>query len=282
MAADVDRQRCAAGLYEGPQPVELKCLPGATRYLRCKALAEWLLALVLMALAAPVVAVFACLIPLTSPGPAFYRQTRLGRHGRTYSIYKLRTMNHNCEGATGPVWATPDDPRVTRLGRFLRDTHLDELPQLWNVLRGEMGLIGPRPERPEIAAEIDRVMPGYRVRLLIRPGITGLAQMKLPADSDLDGLRRKLAQDLYYLRHMSPLLDLRVGLATVFHFLGTAATALSKALVRSCGHHAEGNAVDPAAALERRGNGSSAGGPLLIRPSQLPVSSTPAGEAKAA
>jgi len=196
---------------------------------------EWTLAFVLAVLTAPLVALLAIAVKLTSPGPAFYTQTRLGRFGRKYRIIKLRTMRHNCEANTGPVWSLPGDTRITGLGRLLRDTHLDELPQLLNVLRGEMSLVGPRPERPEITAKIERDIPNFRDRLLVRPGVTGLAQMRLPADTDLEGVRKKLAHDLYYVREVSFMLDFRIAFSTFCYFLGAAANALCKASVKSHG-----------------------------------------------
>jgi lipopolysaccharide/colanic/teichoic acid biosynthesis glycosyltransferase len=114
----------------------------------------------------------------------------------------------------------PGDPRVTRIGALLRTSHLDELPQLWNVLRGEMSLIGPRPERPEFVPELERELPGYWQRLLVRPGVTGLAQVQLPPDSDLTSVRRKLAHDLYYIRHLSAWLDVRLLVCTGLYALG--------------------------------------------------------------
>src|SRR5206468_10815773 len=135
------------------------------------------------------------LVRATSRGPAIFKQVRLGRGGRPYALYKIRSMAHDCERLTGPRWATAKDPRVTPLGRFLRRSHLDELPQLWNVIRGEMSLVGPRPERPEFVARLERQVPGYRERLGILPGITGLAQVQLPPDEDLDHVRRKVACD---------------------------------------------------------------------------------------
>src|SRR5207248_4660391 len=138
------------------------------------------------------------LVKLTSPGPMLYTQTRLGRRGRPFTIYKIRTMLHDCESLTGPQWSTPGDTRITRVGRWLRRTHIDELPQLWNVLRGDMSLVGPRPERPEFIPELENAIPFYRDRLLVRPGITGLAQVQLPPDTDMDSVRRQLAHDIYY------------------------------------------------------------------------------------
>jgi lipopolysaccharide/colanic/teichoic acid biosynthesis glycosyltransferase len=189
--------------------------------------AETVLALALFVMSAPLVLMLAVLVKLSSRGPAFYSQTRLGKGGRAFKLHKIRTMYHDCEKTTGPRWALPGDPRVTLLGRFLRSTHLDELPQLWNVLRGEMSLVGPRPERPEFLADLERAVPHYRDRLLVRPGVTGLAQVQLPADTDLASVRRKLAYDLYYIRHLNVWLDIRLMFCTgvrmfgvPFHVLG--------------------------------------------------------------
>jgi lipopolysaccharide/colanic/teichoic acid biosynthesis glycosyltransferase len=206
-------------------------------YLPIKCGMEWILACVLLAISSPLLLVLGALVRLTSPGPALYIQTRLGRSGRVYRIYKLRTMWHNAEARCGPVWASSDDVRVTRLGRFLRDTHLDELPQLWNVLRGEMALIGPRPERPELAARIAIELPTFYHRLRMRPGITGLAQMLLPADDPQDVeyrcVRRKLAHDLLYLRDVGPILDLKIAASTSFYFFGATIDAVRKKMLSS-------------------------------------------------
>jgi lipopolysaccharide/colanic/teichoic acid biosynthesis glycosyltransferase len=183
---------------------------------------EFAAALALFVLTLPVVLVAALLVKLTSRGPAFYWQTRLGRNGRPYTICKLRTMVHDCEKASGPRWATAHDPRVTPLGRFLRRTHIDEFPQLWNVLKGDMSLVGPRPERPEFVPHLERSVPHYHKRLLVRPGITGLAQVNLPPDTDLASVRRKLAYDLYYVRRLGPWLDLRLVLCTGLSLVGVA------------------------------------------------------------
>jgi lipopolysaccharide/colanic/teichoic acid biosynthesis glycosyltransferase len=189
-------------------------------YLRAKLLLDFALALLLALPALPVVLLAALAVKLTSRGPAFYSQRRLGRHGRPFTIYKLRTMIHNCESLTGPRWSMPGDPRITPVGWVLRHTHLDELPQLLNVLKGDMSLIGPRPERPEFVPELERALPAYRQRLQVRPGVTGLGQVQLPPDTDLGSVRRKLAHDLYYIRHLSPWLDLRLLVCTAFHALG--------------------------------------------------------------
>lgn len=189
-------------------------------YARYKQLAETTLALILLLPAVPVIFVAALVVKLTSRGPVFYMQRRMGLHGRTYTLYKIRTMFHDCERLTGPRWATVHDPRITSVGRWLRRLHIDELPQLWNILRGEMSLVGPRPERPEIAEHLERLIPGYRERLILRPGLTGLAQVQLPPDCDLASVRTKLAHDVFYVQNLSFLLDLRILLCTGSYVLG--------------------------------------------------------------
>ncbi|MGQ0634350.1 MAG: sugar transferase [Planctomycetaceae bacterium] len=183
-------------------------------YLPIKTTVDWSLACLLLILTGPVTLVAAILVKLTSRGPAFYSQMRLGKDGVPFRLYKLRTMVHNAEATTGPVWSTADDPRVTRLGRILRLTHIDEFPQLINVVRGEMSLVGPRPERPEFVSRLEWEISNYRSRLTVRPGITGLAQLRLPPDTDLESVQRKLVCDLYYVRHVNPWLDLQLLMAT--------------------------------------------------------------------
>jgi lipopolysaccharide/colanic/teichoic acid biosynthesis glycosyltransferase len=175
------------------------------------------MALVLMLLTAPLVLLAAVLVKLTSHGPVFYSQTRVGKGDRPFTIYKIRTMYHDCERLSGARWCRPGDARIMPVGRFLRRTHLDELPQLWNILRGDMSLIGPRPERPEFVPQLEAAIPRYRERLLVLPGVTGLAQVHLPPDTDLASVRRKLSFDLYYIKTLGPWGDLEVLLSTVFH-----------------------------------------------------------------
>ncbi len=170
--------------------------------------------------ALPIIAVLAVLVRVTSGTPAFYRQTRVGRHGKTYEMIKIRTMRQDAESETGPVWTEPNDPRVTFIGRILRAAHLDELPQLWNVVRGEMALIGPRPERPEFLALLASEIPGYMDRYAVLPGITGLAQINLPPDTDLDSVRRKLVLDMQYVTGANFWLDLRIFLCTITRLTG--------------------------------------------------------------
>ena len=219
-------------------------------YEGCRLGIEYLAAASLLAAAIPVISIAVLLIKLTSRGPAFYLQTRLGRYGRLYTIYKLRTMVTNCERYSGPCWAKTNDPRVTAIGRVLRKLHIDELPQLWNVLKGDMSLIGPRPERPEFLHELEKAVPQYRLRLLVRPGVTGLAQVQLPPDADLASVRRKLPYDLFYVRHSSPWLDLRIYLATVLHLISAPVPLRRGLLLLPHGEqlqvHAEASGADPA------------------------------------
>jgi lipopolysaccharide/colanic/teichoic acid biosynthesis glycosyltransferase len=189
-------------------------------YLPWKRAADFLCALVLLVAAAPLLLLTALLVKWTSSGPAFYTQRRLGRNGRPFTIFKLRTMQHDCESLTGPRWCVPGDPRVTPLGMFLRKTHLDELPQLLNVLWGDMSLVGPRPERPEFLPELEATFPRYRERLAVRPGITGLAQVQLPPDTDLTDVSHKLTCDIYYAQHVAFGLDVRLLGCTALYALG--------------------------------------------------------------
>lgn len=168
----------------------------------------------------PFILLSAALVRITSHGPAFYSQMRLGRNGKPYVIYKLRSMYHDCERYSGIRWSSKGDNRVTPVGRWLRKSHIDELPQLWNVLRGEMSLIGPRPERPELVGSLEKALPRYRERLLVKPGVTGLAQIQLPPDTDMESVRKKLVLDRVYVHNRSLWLDIRIYLATIVYLTG--------------------------------------------------------------
>jgi lipopolysaccharide/colanic/teichoic acid biosynthesis glycosyltransferase len=159
-------------------------------------------------------------VRLTSPGPGLYRQRRVGLHGKDFVIYKLRSMRQDAESLSGPVWASKRDSRITPIGAFLRWSHLDELPQIINVVRGEMCFVGPRPERPEIIDEIIYQVDGYADRLEAMPGITGIAQVNLPPDQDIDSVRRKVAADRLYIENANLWLDLRLALATLLRIIG--------------------------------------------------------------
>jgi lipopolysaccharide/colanic/teichoic acid biosynthesis glycosyltransferase len=153
-------------------------------------------------------------VRLSSPGPIFFSQTRVGYRGRLFTAYKFRTMRENAE-AQGAVWAAKDDPRVTSIGRFMRSSRLDEIPQLWNVLRGDMAFVGPRPERPEFVQWLSQEIPYYDLRHMLRPGITGWAQVRFRYGASLEETKRKLEYDLYYIKHHSIGLDLLIMFETI-------------------------------------------------------------------
>lgn len=154
------------------------------------------------------------MVRLSSPGPIFFRQTRVGMGGRNFTVYKFRTMRTDAEAA-GAKWATKNDPRVTRVGMFMRKTRLDEVPQLWNVLRGDMGFVGPRPERPEFVPWLSEQIPYFDLRHMIRPGLTGWAQVRYGYGATLAESREKLEYDLYYIKHMTLGLDLLIMFETI-------------------------------------------------------------------
>lgn len=208
----------AAPLPQDAQPLPITVMPAG--YFRWKYALGRVIALVLLVPGLPLMAICMIAVRLTSRGPAIFKQARVGRDGRTFVMYKIRSLIQDAEKRTGPVWSTAGDPRVTRVGRVLRKLHLDELPQLFNVIKGEMALVGPRPERPEIVPVLSRRVPGYLNRLAVRPGITGLAQVNLPPDSDLDSVRRKLALDTQYIASATFLLDVRMLLCTLVRIVG--------------------------------------------------------------
>jgi exopolysaccharide biosynthesis polyprenyl glycosylphosphotransferase len=170
-----------------------------------------------LVLLAPLLALIAWAVRRSSPGPVFYRQERCGLNGRSFWMLKFRTMPVDAETTTGPVWAVPNDPRRTRLGAFLRSTSLDELPQLWNVLRGDMSLVGPRPERPEFIRQFRRTVPSYMARHRVKAGITGWAQVHGWRGNT--SLRKRVQYDLYYITHWTPWLDVRILWMTIFRVL---------------------------------------------------------------
>ncbi len=176
-----------------------------------------LLALTGLVVTAPVMRLAALAVKLSSRGPVLYRQTRTGWRGAPFTLYKFRSMRAGAEADTGAVWASKNDPRVTRVGRLLRRARLDELPQLLNVLKGEMSLVGPRPERPEFVAELSAKIPFYPHRLCVRPGITGWAQINYHYGDGVEDAGRKLEYDLYYIKRLSPALDAFI----LFHTLKT-------------------------------------------------------------
>jgi len=172
-------------------------------------------ALIILLLCLPVIPIIIVAIRLTSPGPVLFRQQRVGRAGEVFTLYKFRTMAVDAEAECGPKWADNDDPRITKIGRFLRISRLDEIPQLWNVLKGDMGFVGPRPERPEFVQWLATSIPYYNMRHIIRPGITGWAQVRYQYGASLQQTKQKLQYDLYYIKHMSLMFDVLILLETV-------------------------------------------------------------------
>lgn len=189
-------------------------------FFRWKEILDRALAAVLLVPGIPIIGLSIALVRLTSKGPGIYSQARVGKKRRIFTMYKIRTMRDNAEDGTGPVWANiEDDRRITPVGRFLRKTHLDEFPQLLNVVKGEMSLIGPRPERPEFVTVLAERIPGYLNRLAVKPGITGLAQINLDPDIDVESVHKKLVLDTEYIEHATLLLDARMLMATMLHLL---------------------------------------------------------------
>lgn len=202
-----------------PTPTTFAVSAAVRRGAAIKNLAEYPLALVMFVFAVPFIFLAMLVTKAISHGPAIYRQQRVGRTGRVFTIYKIRTMYQDCESLTGPRWSIPGDPRITPLGKIFRKLHIDELPQLWNVLKGDMALIGPRPERPEIVAQLRRSIPSYDFRHVIKPGITGFAQIHLPADTNLRSVRNKVAYDRFYIARMSLWMDLSIYFCTALKVL---------------------------------------------------------------
>jgi len=177
---------------------------------------DFLGSLFLLILLSPVFLVTAVAIRLESKGPVFYTQQRLGKEGKVFRVYKFRSMVPDAEGKSGPVWAQKQDPRITKVGRFMRKTRIDELPQLMNVLEGDMSFIGPRPERPFFVEAFRKKIPFYMNRLKARPGITGLAQVTVGYDETLEDVKEKVARDIEYIEHMdSWMMNLKIILKTV-------------------------------------------------------------------
>jgi len=195
-----------------PLPVE------AARHDGARALKRFLdvvAAVSLLATSAPLCALVALAIKLEDGGPVLFRQTRVGRRGALFTLRKLRSMCPDAEAESGPQWSAVNDPRVTRVGRWIRALRIDEIPQAWNVLVGEMSFVGPRPERPEFIAILRQTIPHYDYRHNVRPGITGWAQVNQPYTASVENPGIKQAYDLYYLQHISVGLDIRILLRTV-------------------------------------------------------------------
>ena len=180
---------------------------------RIQTIYSYLLGLIGLIVSLPLIVISAVLVKLSSPGPVFYRQQRVGLRGEPFYLYKFRSMYIDAETRTGPVWATKNDPRITPIGRWLRKLRLDELPQFFNVLRGEMVLVGPRPERPEFCSILGEKIPFYNQRHVVKPGITGWAQINHRYADTVEDTITKLEYDLYYVKHLAPALDAYI----IFH-----------------------------------------------------------------
>ncbi len=169
----------------------------------------------LLALTLPIILLFALFVKLESRGPAFYRQQRVGRYGVNFNLLKLRSMHVDAEAGGKAIWASKDDPRTTRIGKFIRKVRIDELPQSWCVLKGDMSFVGPRPERPEFVADLEKQLPYFAERHMVKPGITGWAQINFPYGASIEDSRQKLEYDLYYAKNYTPFLDLLILLQTI-------------------------------------------------------------------
>ena len=180
-----------------------------------KRLFDIVVSLIILLITLPFSLIAAVLIKLESPGPILYRQERVGLHGDTFMVLKLRSMRQDAETGGSPQWAQLRDPRVTRVGAFTRKTRIDELPQLINVLRGDMSFVGPRPERPFFVDQLSKEIPFYRERHCVKPGITGWAQINYPYGASLEDSRQKLSYDLYYVKNHGLFLDFIIILSTV-------------------------------------------------------------------
>ena len=192
--------------------------PNVSKYYRFKWYVDVFISIVTLPVVGTLIILFMLLTKLTSRGPVLYSQIRCSKDGKPFKMYKIRSMVVGAE-SRGAVWAGKRDPRVTAIGRFMRRLHLDELPQIWNVWRGEMTVIGPRPERPEIIEQLEKEITCYEYRMLVTPGMTGYAQLNRPSDTDFKDVRKKLILDLEYIEKASFWFDMRILLGTAFKFV---------------------------------------------------------------
>jgi len=183
---------------------------------KLKRLLDIVVSLLILLVTLPVIIIAAIAIKLDSKGPVFFRQTRSGMNGDVFRIFKFRSMYKDAEKHTGPVWSSKDDPRVTWVGKFIRKARIDEIPQMYNVLKGEMSIVGPRPERPFFVEKLSEEIPYYKRRLKVRPGITGWAQVKHKYDESIEDVKIKLRYDLFYIENMSLRMDFKILFRTFF------------------------------------------------------------------
>jgi len=180
------------------------------RFLEFKKAFDIIASVIALIIISPIVVLAAIFIKLVSPGPVFFKQQRVGLGGKVFNIYKLRTMKVDAEKDTGAIWARDNDPRLIKFGKIIRKTHIDELPQFYNVLIGDMSIVGPRPERPELVGKLKGVICDYEKRLRVKPGITGLAQVRHKYDETIQDVKKKIKYDLLYIREMCLMVDLRI------------------------------------------------------------------------
>lgn len=183
---------------------------------KLKRLMDIFISFLILILSSPITLLTAVAIKIDSKGPVFFKQERLGQNGKPFNVIKFRSMIQDAEKYTGPVWSTKDDPRVTRMGKFVRKVRIDEIPQMFNVLKGEMSLVGPRPERAYFVEKLSQEIPYYRRRLKVRPGVTGWAQIKHKYDESIEDVKIKLKYDLFYIENMSLRMDFKILLRTVY------------------------------------------------------------------
>ncbi len=226
LAGDVSIEECTSFFERVTGQVHIDMLrpswlifAGRARETRLKSafreLAHRSLALVGLTVSLPIALLTALLIKIDSKGPVFYRQPRVGKNGRIFNVVKFRSMKTDAEADGKPVWATSDDDRATRVGRLIRKIRVDEIPQFWNIIKGEMNFVGPRPERPHFVEQLAREIPFYEHRHLVAPGLTGWAQIKYPYGASVEDARRKLQYDLYYIKNQSLALDLVIVFETI-------------------------------------------------------------------
>jgi exopolysaccharide biosynthesis polyprenyl glycosylphosphotransferase len=183
---------------------------------KLKRLMDIFISFLILIVSSPIIILTSIAIKIDSKGPIFFKQERLGQNGRPFKVLKFRSMINDAEKYTGPVWSQKDDPRVTRMGKFVRRVRIDEIPQMFNVLKGEMSLVGPRPERAFFVEKLSQEIPYYKRRLKVRPGVTGWAQIKHKYDETIEDVKIKLRYDLFYIENMSIRMDFKILLRTVF------------------------------------------------------------------
>lgn len=183
---------------------------------KMKRLMDIIVSLLILIFTFPITSVISVLIKLDSKGPILYKQSRCGLNGAEFNVYKFRSMRNDAEKLSGPVWSQKNDPRITKIGRFIRKVRIDEIPQMINVLKGEMSLVGPRPERPFFVEKLSQEIPLYKKRLKVRPGVTGWAQVKHKYDESIEDVKTKLRYDLFYIENMSLRMDFKILFRTVF------------------------------------------------------------------